>query len=208
MAPAARARGAASAVALFALAAAALLRPSSALCLDPTGLLCLDWAVAGSGSAAVLTFNATCTPPRGQARVWWCGFGVSNTTTSSMFPADALVLQLSPNASAPLAGWAEDRNSAVGFQAPPCYATQGVSTLLALASDAETGALRATWTRPATLPAPLLAMGYQNIPLTGTTTVIAASASDVGPASAPCAPSMWPHSMIQPGVAVAFGGPG
>lgn len=121
-----------------------------------------------------------------------------------MFPTQAYVAQWDPLASA---GFLEDRDSAVGYTAPPCYAPNPApSSLLAIASDAATGALSFAWSRPLALPPAALAAGKFDVVADGVTpmTILGASSSDSAPAAARCDAFMQPHSLVQPGVAVVL----
>jgi hypothetical protein len=192
---------------------------AGAVCVDPPlNLLCLNATVdTAKGS---ITFTAVCHPPPGQKQVFWCAFGLSNTSTSTMFPADVTAIQYTPpppppgdeagagegaggGGSGSGTAFLEDRNSAVGFQSPPCYPTQ-VSQLVSFAGLAD-GGLTATWWRPLALPAALLAEGYLDVTVGGGgMTVLAASSSDAGPESGQCAPAMQVHSYCVPGVTMVF----
>lgn len=103
-----------------------------------------------------LDFAGTCSAqPLGNYPVTWCGFGIS--TSGLMFPGESFILQ--NNAGTVVI---EDRLNA-GHVVPTCYATQ-VSQITASSVVAGGSSFTATWTRPITLSAALLAEGYLNIP--------------------------------------------
>ena len=181
---------------LLALAAVSLV---SSLCLDAGALLCVDW----STTAGVVTFNSTCSPYQGSATTW-CAFGVAATKPLSMFPADvAAVVSAVPAAGAAAKIWVEDRAN-VAFAVPQCFAVQTSVLTPGSASVDAHGVLRATWSRPATLPAPLLAAGYVN--LQGPMFMIAASSTDSNNATlAVCDNTYLPvHTFAQTAIAVTF----
>ena len=118
-----------------------------------------------------------------------------------MFPADATIIASAKQAGGTTNVWVEDRAN-TGFALPACFGTQ-VSTMSDGSADAS-GVLRASWARPATLPALLLQAGYVN--LQGPMYMIAASATDVNNATLThCSNTSLPiHSYIQSRVAVNF----
>jgi hypothetical protein len=81
-----------------------------------------------------------------------------------------------------------------------------VSTLLAISSDAATGALSFAWSRPLTLPPAALAAGMFDVIADGVTpsTVLGASSSDSAAAADECDDFMQSHSLVQPGVGVVL----
>jgi len=174
---------------------------SGSLCVDGTeALLCLSWAITGPN---IITFTATCRPPPGQKQLFWCAFGLSNASATTMFPAEVTALQLDP-ASGRVS--LEDRDSFVGYQSPPCYATQ-LSQLLPGARGGANGSIIASWTRPLRLAPALLSAHYLDIEVGAAMTVIGALSADTGAAAGVCAPEMQLHSLCAPGVRVEFGGP-
>ena len=155
---------------------------------------------AGSG---LVTFNATCLPSAG-ALVTWCAFGVSATKLPSMVPADVAAVVAAPRAGGALDIWVEDRLTQA-FALPPCFATQLSALAAGSASrDAASGALRATWSRPATPPPPAAAAGY--VALAGPMWMIGASATDADNATlAHCDNASLPiHTYAQTAIAVTF----
>ena len=110
-----------------------------------------------------------------------------------MFPASATIIQLDSRGGL----FIEDRDSAVGYQLPPCYSTQ-VSYLLS-GGVAANGTLMASWTRPQRLPPALLALGYLDLTAVNLT-LIGASSSDGDAVAGACEGYMQPHTLVQPGV--------
>jgi hypothetical protein len=175
---------------------AALAAAFGSVCVDPpTNALCLSWEI----GALNATFSAACAPPPGMKAMFWCAFGLSTASTGDMFPAEVVAIQ---RGQAPGSFFLEDRDSFQGYRSPPCYAQQ-VSQLLNASMEGST--LRAAWTRPLNLSAPLLAAHYQNIALgPGGMTLIAASSSDTSPATQACNPEMQLHTYCIPGTRVVF----
>jgi len=194
---------AAIALCLLAVAPAAV-NAAGRLCVDAPGdTMCLSWVLDSTN----ITFTGRCRPPPGQHRVFWCAFGLSNVSTGMMFPSDVTVIQSTasgdsrPTSTLP-AFFLEDRDSFVGYQSPPCYATQVSQLLNASLAD---GALQATWTRPLQLPPALRAEHHQDVLLAPQSmTVIAASSSDTGAALVACDPALQVHTYCVQGVAVQF----
>ena len=129
-------------------------------------------------------------------QTFWCGFGLSYASTGDMFPAQATIIQYTPQQM-----YVEDRDSFVGYRSPPCYAKQ-VSQLLAASSV--DGTLLATWTRPLNLPQALTDAHFINITLGANMTLIGASSTSTAPASAPCVPEMQTHTYCAAGQRVVF----
>ena len=175
-----------------------LVSSAAAVCLDARGIFCVDW----STSAGIVSFNATCLPYAGSA-VTWCGFAVSTSPVVTMFPADATIIVAAVRASGNTDVWVEDRANKA-FALPACFGTQVSKMSPAGGSVDSTGVLRAAWSRPATLSAPLLQAGYVN--LQGNMYMIAAGASDVNNATlTQCSNSSLPvHKYVQSRVAVQF----
>lgn len=126
----------------------------------------------------------------------WCGFGFSNQTTSTMFPASITAVQLLGSADGDVV--LEDRNAFQGYQLPPCYSTQ-LSELIS-GRRGPNGTLIASWTRPQKLAPELLTHGYIDFAGGVNLTLIGASSSDGAYATVICADYMTPHSLVQPGV--------
>lgn len=162
------------------------------VCVDsPQNTLCLSWVI----DKVNITFSASCLPPPGMKKNYWCGFGFSNANVNDMFPAEVVVIQ-----STAASVYVEDRDSFVGYRNPPCYSTQLSQFINGSASN---GAIYASWTRPLTLPPYLLSMHYQNISTLIPMTVIAASSSDTQEAPSKCV-ELALHTLCQPGVKVQF----
>ena len=168
---------------------------SSVVCLDSFFSLCLQTSYSADGSTVF--FEGTCTPTPGSEAVTWCGFGFSSVPTSTMFPAEILVMQWNETAV-----WVEDRDASAGYQLPPCYSAQA-STLLSGSRDAG-GVLRASWKRPVYANSTLQGMGYIDYIPSTSLTAIGASSSDGAAATTLCADYMTPHTFIQPGVSFSF----
>lgn len=185
---------------LVGLAAAAAIgataSSATSICLDPpTNALCFSYSLDVPNNLA--TLSATCIPPVGSNVTYWCGLGLTNASIPAMFPSQATVLQVNP-ANASIA-FVEDR-SAIAFATPLCFPTQ-ISTLLNISSA--NGTLTAWWTRPITLPAALLDLGYFN--MAGPMWLVGASSQDQGAATAPCASVMVEHTDNTPvATAVTF----
>ena len=165
------------------------------ICLDPgISILCLNYSISGGN----ITFSASCAAPVGMdgQQTFWCGFGLSYASTGDMFPAQATIIQYTPQQL-----YVEDRDSFVGYRSPPCYAKQ-VSQLLAASSV--DGTLLATWTRPLNLPQALTDAHFINITLGANMTLIGASSTSTAPASAPCVPEMQTHTYCAVGQRVVF----
>lgn len=175
-----------------ALAAFALCSTAAAVCIDPFGALCISWGPSGGN----ITFEIACAPPPGSSNVTWCGFGFSNQTTSTMFPASITAVQLLDSTDGEVV--LEDRYAFQGYQLPPCYSTQ--LTELISGRRGPDGTLVASWTRPQQLPSELIAQGYLDLSGGVNLTLIGASSSDGAYATATCADYMTPHSLVQPGV--------
>ena len=170
----------------------------SSVCLDAGALLCVDW----STTAGIVTFNSTCSPYQGAATTW-CAFGVAATKPAAMYPADVTaVVSAVPAAGGAAKIWVEDRAN-VAFAVPLCFDVQTSVLTPGSASVDAHGVLRATWSRPATLSAPLLAAGYVN--LKGAMFMIAASATDNNNATlAVCDTNLPVHTYAQTAIPVTF----
>lgn len=180
---------------LFAATLASTASGDGGTCLDPgISILCVNYSV----SSGNITFSASCAAPAGMggSQTFWCGFGLSYASTGDMFPAQATILQYSPQKI-----YVEDRDSFVGYRSPPCYAKQ-VSHLLAATSVG--GTLLATWTRPLRLPQALTDAHYLNITLGANMTLIGASSTGTAPATAPCEPEMQTHTYCAAGQRIVF----
>lgn len=173
-----------------------LLPSSRGVCLDEFNTLCIDAAPPDANGS--ILFNATCRPSPGSRALTWCGFGFSAAPTLTMFPASVTVIQWLGGAATNIT--LEDRDAAVGYALPPCFAAQ-LSALRGGARDAS-GALRASWTRAAIAPPAARAAGY--VDLVGTRSAIAASSAGGAPAAAACSDYMVPHTLVQPGVPFSF----
>ena len=170
---------------------------SGGVCLDPgIGILCANF----STSEGNITFSVSCGPPAGMSpgQTFWCGFGLSHASVGDMFPAEATIIQYTPERM-----YLEDRDSFVGYRSPPCYRAQ-VSQLLSARSEG--GTLFATWTRPLLLPRALTDAHYVNISQgeTGAMTLIGASSTDTAPAASPCQPEMQTHTYCAMGQRIVF----
>lgn len=122
-------------------------------CFDAYNRTCLTaWGVRG-GTAS---FSLRCMPPAPKSRaIAWCAVGI-NTDNSSMIVAEVFMLQVLSSGRVVV----EDRAN-VAHAAPACMATQ-LSTLVSGEVDA-TGALVASWTRPARVPASAAGQGYVDV---------------------------------------------
>jgi len=141
--------------ALLSLAAAALLFPAAArageLGLGPGPDIIVSWTA--PDAAGNITFTTTCFPHAGEGDIAWCSWGVG--ATASMAPANVFWLAVSA-ADVPFA--VEDR-AITAFAQPPCIKEQLTHTT-AKAFNKTSGALSATFTRPAKVSAALQKQGY------------------------------------------------
>jgi hypothetical protein len=120
-----------------------------------------------------------------------------------MFPSDVAAVVSAVRASGATEVWVEDRLTSA-FALPPCFAVQASVLTPGSGSVDAHGVLRATWSRPATLPAPLVQAGYVN--LAGSMWMIAASSTDQNNATLVHCDNNYllVHTYAQTAVAVTF----
>jgi hypothetical protein len=168
------------------IAAALLLTPVSAeLCFSAilTHTVCLSWTIA----APNITFTMTCSALGLIDRTGWCAVGLPLIAGSTaMAPAEIFWLSILENGTPSF----EDRFTARGHDSPTCV--KQLSHVLSVSQSG--GGITASWTRPLELaPTPV---GFTNITLGTTTSVIAAWSSDLIRPTTQCAGG-WPEHVFK-----------